>query len=98
MSTIQTLVRIGAGALQAGTQRMATVQHNIANAQTQGYRRQRADLKTLGRTPSHPDVRRHGRCQALDQRAADRSPDSGLQGPARAGKTPWCRPRGLPSR
>ena len=48
LTTIQTLVRIGAGALGAGTQRMATVQHNIANAHTPGYRRQRADLHTLG--------------------------------------------------
>ncbi len=48
MGGVNSLLSLGRGALNAHQQRMALVQHNLANATTPGYRRQRADLVTLG--------------------------------------------------
>jgi len=48
MVTLGRLMNIGQGAMQSHQTRMATLQNNIANASTPGYRRQRVDLVTLG--------------------------------------------------
>ena len=47
MSNINRLVQTGASALRAHTSRMATTQHNVANASTPGYRRQEVTLSTI---------------------------------------------------
>ncbi len=48
MAGLSRLFHIGQGALQSHQTRMATLQNNIANASTPGYRRQRVDMVTLG--------------------------------------------------
>ena len=48
MSDISRLLSMGRGALMSQQQRMEVSQHNIANASTEGYVRQRVDMVTLG--------------------------------------------------
>ena len=48
MTGLSSLLRLGSGAASAQQRRMSTVHQNVANASTPGYRRQRADLQTLG--------------------------------------------------
>lgn len=47
MSSINRLIYTGGSALRAHSERMATTQHNVANASTPGYRRQLTDLHTV---------------------------------------------------
>lgn len=48
MAGIKNMMNLGKGALMAHQQRMATHQHNVSNASTPGYRRERVQLQTLG--------------------------------------------------
>ena len=48
MSNLNSLLHLGASTANAHQRRLNTVQNNLANATTPGYRRQRVNLITLG--------------------------------------------------
>ena len=48
MTSLTSLLRMGSGAAGAQKRRIATIQNNVTNASTEGYRRQRTSLETLG--------------------------------------------------
>lgn len=48
MSNLSHILQVGRGALFSHQRRMSSIQNNIANASTAGYRRQRTDYVTLG--------------------------------------------------
>lgn len=57
MSSVGNLLSLGRTALLSHQSRMETVQNNIANASTPGYRRQRVELTTLGGAYANPELR-----------------------------------------
>lgn len=48
MTSLTTLLRMGSGAAGAQQRKISTIHNNVANASTEGYRRQRTSLETLG--------------------------------------------------